>query len=649
MQTIASQLDQAFRTAIRAAFDIDADPLIGLSQNEKFGDYQSNAAMGLARQIAEISGQKTNPRAIAEQIKVKLDLGKMAQEVTIAGPGFINVRLSPHWLADQLQQIFPDPRLGLSSATEPQTVVVDYSGPNIAKQMHVGHLRSTIIGDAISRVLAFGGQNVIRQNHLGDWGTQFGRVVLAMWYAAMAEHFGEMELLENEAAALRDPAARERVVHEVAELHRKYIKEDPDGTKIFEPYLRQVKLDLSKLENLYTFVSTLTDQPAAGEEWVPHPTHGNRKLEELPRLVTTFIQNPADPHNKQEMMAWEQARRITLETCNDIYRRLNVQLADPAIQSEPIVRGESFYNDRLSEVVEDLLGKQIATRSEGAVVVIVPGFEAPLLIQKSDGSYLYGTTDLAALKFRVQQLHANRVIYTHDSRQSQHFSQVFWTARQAGWADQAELEYAPFGTMLGEDGKPFKSRSGDTVKLKDLLDEAEDRAMATVSEKNPGLPDAQRREIAHAVGIGAVKYADLSKDRVSDYVFSWDRMLALDGNTAPYIQYAHTRVKGIFRKAGASLDRSPALALESPFELALAKHILRLGDVLALVARELKPHHLCTYLYELATRFSGFFENCPVIQSAEPVRSSRLALCELTARTLEVGLDLLGIEHPNEM
>lgn len=648
MQTIAKQLDYAFRAAIRAAFDLEADPLIGVSQTEKFGDYQSNAAMGLAKQVAEKTGQKTNPRAVAEQIKAKLDLGEMAQEISIAGPGFINVKLAPAWLARQLEQLASDPRLGIEPADAPRRVVVDYSGPNIAKQMHVGHLRSTIIGDAISGLLAFQGHDVIRQNHIGDWGTQFGRVVLAIWYAAMAEHFGQMELLQKLAAELREKGQHDQAVHQVAELHRKYIKEDPDGTNVFEPYLRHVTLDLSQLEQLYTFVSALTEQPAAAQERVPHSVHGNRKLEELPRLVTTFIQNPSDPRNKQEMMAWEQARRITLETCNELYQRLDVQLASPDIQSEPIVRGESFYNDRLGDVVSELLEKAIATRSEGAVVVQVPGFEAPLLIQKSDGSYLYGTTDLAALKFRLAELHAREVIYTHDSRQSQHFAQIFWTARQAGWVSQAELEYAPFGTMLGEDGKPFKTRSGETVKLKDLLDESEVRAFAIVTEKNGELPDSQRREIAHAVGIGGVKYADLSKDRVSDYVFSWDRMLATEGNTGPYLQYAHARIQSVFRKAG---GRSPLhrMSVDSPYEQALAKHILRFGDVLSVASRELKPHHLCAYLYELASKFSGFYENCPVIKSEEPIRSSRLAICDLTARTLELGMDLLGIEHPDEM
>jgi arginyl-tRNA synthetase len=654
VQTIVLQLETAFKNAIRAAFDLEADPLIGASQNQTFGDYQSNAAMGLSKRLTEKTGQKTNPRAVAEQIKAKLDLGPMAHEVSIAGPGFINVRLSPVWLAEQLGKIVSDPKLGIEPDRSPQTVVVDYSGPNIAKQMHVGHLRSTIIGDAISRLLEFGGHKVIRQNHIGDWGTQFGRVVLAMWYAAMAEHSGTQNELGQLGERLREAAARRDasaagIVHEIAELHRAWVLADPYGMIVFEPYLRHVDLDLAGLEKMYQFVSTLTDDPAAAHEWVPHPTHGDRKLEELPRLVTTFIQNPTDPRNTQEMMAWEQARRITLEACDETYRRLDVQLADPSIQSEPIVRGESFYNERLSAVVEELLSKGIAVRSEGAVVVAVPGFEAPLLIQKSDSSYLYGTTDLAAIRFRVQDLHADRVIYTHDSRQLQHFAQVFWTACRAGWADSAMLDYAPFGTMLGEDGKPFKTRSGDTVKLTELLDEAEERALAVVSEKNAGLAEAAKRSIAHAVGIGAVKYADLSKDRVSDYVFSWDRMLAMEGNTAPYLQIQHARVKSIFRKGGGLNGAVPHLLLDAPQELTLAKHIIRLGEIVEVTARELKPHHLSTYLYDLATKFSSFYTECPVIQSAEPTRSSRLLLCELTARTLEIGLDLLGIEHPDEM
>jgi len=346
VQTIVSKLDSAFRKAITAAFEIDADPLIGVSQNQTFGDYQSNAAMGLAKRLSEKTGQKANPRAVAEQIMAKLELGEMAQEVSIAGPGFINVKLSPQWLGKRLASVADDPRLGIEKAPKAETVVVDYSGPNIAKQMHVGHLRSTIIGDSIARVLEFQGHNVIRQNHVGDWGTQFGRVVLAMWYAAMSEHFGqEDELLRLASAPKTDPIA---IVHQIAELHRKWVLEDPDGTVVFEPYLKEVKLDLPGLENLYQFVSWLTEQPPAEHEWVPHPVHGNRKLADLPRLVTTFIQNPSDPRNKQEMMAWEQARRITLETCDQTYRRLEVQLADNSIQSEPIAESspESISNAR---------------------------------------------------------------------------------------------------------------------------------------------------------------------------------------------------------------------------------------------------------------------------------------------------------------
>jgi arginyl-tRNA synthetase len=328
-----------------------------------------------------------------------------------------------------------------------------------------------------------------------------------------------------------------------------------------------------------------------------------------------------------------------------IYEQLNVKLR------QEHERGESFYNPFLADVVRELKEKGIAVISEGAAVVFVPGYENPLIIQKSDGGYLYGTTDLAAIRFRVGELGATRIIYTHDSRQSQHFAQVFWTARQAGWApeNQVSLEYAPFGTMLGEDGKPFKTRSGDTVKLKDLLEEARLRAMNVVNEKSPELPEAQRIAIAGAVGIGAVKYADLSKDRTSDYVFSWDKMLAMDGNTAPYLQYAYARIRSIFRKAGNLSLGDAQVKLETPHELALAKHVLRFGEVIQLVARELKPHHLCNYLYELATKFSGFYENCPVLQSEEPTRSSRLILSDATAKTLACGLDLLGIEHPEQM
>jgi len=566
MASILSQLDLALRQAIKDAFDLDADPQLGHSQNPAFGDYQSNAAMGLAKSL----GQK--PRAIAEQIKAKLNLSDLASEISIAGPGFINIRLSSAWLARRLDAIAGDRRLGIEGTTLPQTVVVDYSGPNVAKEMHVGHLRSTIIGDAIYRVLDFQGHRTIRQNHIGDWGTQFGMLICELATHGYSSETGYPEISD---------------LDEFYRTAKRKFDEDPAFQK-------------------------------ASQDFVVMLQKGDKAAER----------------------AWNHLLNATRQHYIPIYAQLGVWLT---VADE---RGESWYNLILAKVVAELREKNIAVESQGAIVVPVPGFESPLMIQKSDGGYLYGTTDLAAVRYRAQELHANRIIYTHDSRQSQHFAQVFWTARKAGWVEGVELEYAPFGTMLGEDGKPFKTRTGGTVKLKDLLIEAEQRAMAVVTEKNPQLPEMTRTQIAHSVGIGAVKYADLSKDRISDYVFSFDKMLALDGNTAPYLQYAHARIRSIFRKT----DEKPGpIRLESPFELALAKHILRLGEVIEVVGRELKPHLLCTYLYELATRFSGFYENCPVLQSDPQTRSSRLALCELTARTMEVGLDLLGIEQPDQM
>ncbi|MDB5324233.1 MAG: argS [Phycisphaerales bacterium] len=678
MPTITSILDHKFRQAIKAAFDLDTDPLVTTAQNEKFGDYQANAAMSLAKTLEAKTGQKTNPRQIAEQIKGKLDLAEIATEISIAGPGFINVRLSPQWVAGLLQQAAASGTLGVDQTPTPQTVVVDYSGPNIAKQMHVGHLRSTIIGDAIARTLQFLGHNVIRQNHLGDWGTQFGRVVLAMWYEAVFDrtgnhaaldqfierHRGAGQALAEATADEQDPAKLKAaktqrdatvgaIVREIAKYHQRFIDEDPDGTKYFLPYLNEDRLNLDELERAYVFVSAITDNPEAEQVAISHPTHGRQTLAGLPRLTTTFIQNPDEPENEQERLAWEKARRITLDACSDLYRRLGVQLADPSVQEQPLERGESFYNPYLPEVVKDLLDKGVAQRSEGATVIPVPGFEAPLIIEKGSGGYLYGTTDLAAIRYRVGTLHADRIVYFVDARQGQHFTQVFWTARQAGWAKDVTLEHAAFGTILGPDNKPLKTRAGDNPKLKDLIDEAEQRAAATVLEKNPELDPAKRGDIAHAVGVGAVKYADLSKDRTSNYVFAWERMLSFDGNTAPYLQNAYVRVHGIFRKAranGIDVNTDPAaIRLESPFELAIAKHVLRLGEVIDLVARELKPHHLTNYLYELATRYHAFFENCPVLQSEPITRASRLALCRIVADTLGKGLDLLGIEHPEQM
>ena len=678
MQTIVSQLDEAFRTAIRAAFDIDADPLVSVAQNNQFGDYQSNAAMGLARRIAETSGQKTNPRAVAEQIKGNLDLGEMVQDVTIAGPGFINVRLSPKWLASQLEQIAPDPRLGIRPATKPETVVVDYSAPNIAKQMHVGHLRSTIIGDAISRVLEFQGHKVIRQNHIGDWGTQFGMVILGIWHVIMAryrhndpDYVSRMRQALAQAIERGDAAERSRLIREIHRHHQEDIDADPIGTRVFFPNLSDFVPTLEVVEPAYRFVNAVEEAPESEHLTITRKVPSGPETLKLSRVSNHVVWMLQGRHD-QEYRAWKEVRDESLRHAQQIYQRLRVKLQPQD------VRGESDYNDALADTVAELQRDAHANAnapaeypsirvqdSQGAVVVFhrspageplfrnKQGEPLPFLIRKSDGAFLYATTDLAALRYRVRQLHADRIIYVTDARQSLHFEMLFATARGAGWTMSADkshdvrLEHVTFGSILGEDGKPIKTRSGESVRLADLLDEAVRRATEVVRQKRPDLPADRVQGIADAVGIGAVKYADLSKDRVSDYIFSWEKMLALEGNTAPYLQYAHARVQSIFRKAGGK--GGPRLILDSPYELALAKQILRLGEVLEVIGRELKPHHLCNYLYELATRFSGFYDNCPVIQSPEPTRSSRLLLSDLTARTLALGLDLLGIEHPDEM
>ena len=671
MPSIADTLDHAFRAAIHAAFGLDADPLIAPSANLQFGDYQSNVAMGLARRVAESTGAKTNPRAVAEQIKAKLDLGGIASEVTIAGPGFLNVRLSPAWLATQLDAALADERLGVPIATPAQTVVVDYSAPNVAKEMHVGHLRTTVIGDAICRTLATLGHKVIRQNHIGDWGTQFGRVMLGLWYDAVAKHAGDdgrlAEWIDRALPIAKGPddeppadraarfAKQDALLDEIVPWHQRAIDADPKGTLVFETYLATTFPNLKRLDALYTFASAVTAFEGAKTRVVVHPSYGEKTLRQLASFFATFVQQQHLPGNEQEGRAWRQSVASTLATCQAIYEKLDVELA-PAD-----VRGESAYNDALPAVVADLTAAGIATVSDGATVVFVHGFKAPLMIQKSDGGYGYGTTDLAAARYRVGTLGADRAIYVVGLPQSQHLAQVFWTVKKAGWdrreqSEATRFEHAGFGNVLGEDGKILRTRSGGTVKLAELLDEAEERALAIVTQKNEANPDDRKLPadalptIAHAVGIGAVKYGDLLRDRLGDYTFSFDAMLAMDGNTAPYLQYAHARIRSIFKKSGVPASAGLRVtSLVEPTELALAKTLLRFAPTIDTVARELKPHFLCTYLYELAGAFSSFYAACPVLASGQPTRASRLALCELAARTIARGLDVLGIEHPDQM
>ena len=566
-QILAWRLAEAVGAACGDAF-ADADPLLRPAQDAKFGDYQANAAMGLAKRI----GQK--PRDVAQRIVENLNWQDIcAAQPQIAGPGFINLTLSEAFLADQVAAACADAqRLGVDIAEAPQTVVVDYSGPNVAKEMHVGHLRSTVIGDALARTLDFLGHSVIRQNHLGDWGTQFGMLV---------EH-----LVEQGATA----------AHHIADLDQFY---------------RQAQ---QRFE-------------------------ADTDFADRARCRVVALQSG----DGQTVSLWRQFVDESLHHIRAVYQQLGVRLNDED------VRSESAYNDMLSPVADDLERAGIAKLSDGALCVFVDGYDSPVMLRKSDGGFGYDATDLAALRYRVEQLKADRIVYVTDARQRQHFAMVFETGEMAGWLENVTVEHVPFGTILGEDRTPFKTRSGDTVKLVDLLDEAERRAEAIVVEKNPQLGEAERREVAHVVGIGAVKYADLCNDRVKDYVFSWDRMLAMDGNTAPYLQYAYARIRSIFRKG--EVDAQSLAAGDQPLrighaaERTLVLKLLQLPVTVRSVADSLEPHRLCTYLYEVATAFSGFYENCPVLKTElDQVRRSRLMLCDLTARTLKLGLGLLGID-----
>ncbi len=566
---------------VRSGAPTGARALVIPSTRAEFGDYQANGVMAAAKAL------KTNPRELAEKTIATLDLSDLAESVEIAGPGFINIHLTEDFLSRRAGETLRDEHLGVEKASAPQTIVVDYSGPNLAKEMHVGHLRSTIIGDALARTLEFMGHNVIRQNHVGDWGTQFGML---------------LELVPP--VDLQDAMALP---------------------------------DLKDLEEFYQLAKNRFD--------------ADPEFAEKARQNVVHLQSGV-PESRNK---WDVYLEISLSHCEQVYNRLGVLL------TRADVRGESAYNDDLPNVVADLKGGGLLTESEGAQCVFLDEFKnkdgepLPIIVQKSDGGYLYATTDLAAIRHRVRQLHADRVLYVTDSRQSLHFQQVFAAARKASFAPESvSLEHVAFGTMMGPDNRPFKTREGGTVKLMDLLDEAEVRALEIVTEKNPDLPEEKKKEVARVVGIGAVKYADLAHNRTSDYVFSWDKMLSLDGNTAPYMQYAYARIRSIFRKGeeliGAAAEHAEAkITVEHPAERALAVKLLQFPETVDTVAAESYPHLMCNYLFELAGALMGFYENCPVLQSDEPLRSSRLALCDLTARTIKTALDLLGMETLEQM
>jgi arginyl-tRNA synthetase len=577
--SIKSLLDQRVLAAMAAANILGECPAnITISSRTGFGDFQANGSMAAAKRL------KTNPRELAQQIVENLDLRGIADKVEIAGPGFINIHLAPAFLSEQLQCLSADKKLGANTPA-PQTVVVDYSSPNLAKEMHVGHLRSTIIGDAVARTLEYLGHSVIRQNHMGDWGTQFGMLI-----AELEEQLGEGE---------------------------------------------QVELALGDLEVFYQQSKKHFDE--------------DRGFADKARDYVVKLQS-GDAHCRK---LWQQFIDISVAHSEAIYRDLNVTLKHTDI------RPESAYNDDLATILSDLQQQQLAVEDQGAQVVFLQeladkkGNPSPVIVQKSGGGYLYATTDLASLRYRSSTLKADRILYFIDARQSLHMKQVFTLATKAGYVTgNISLEHLPFGTMMGKDGKPFKTRSGGTVKLTDLLEEAVERACALVKEKNSAISADEMAEIGQKVGIGAVKYADLSKTRTNDYIFDWETMLSFEGNTAPYLQYAYTRIRSIFRKAGTKYsDVSQRINISEDQEKILALKLLQFGEVLQQVADDAYPHILCSYLYELASAYMVFYEHCPILKENIPseIRDSRLAICQLTSRILAQGLDLLGIEVMEQM
>lgn len=616
MGTVIDILEERISAAMAAVTgEKHCAAMVKPATDPKFGDYQVNGVMPLAKKI------KTNPRKFAEEIKAKLNLDDICEEPEIAGPGFINLRLKPDFVTGRLLKEsrvgslphqnmiqesdggvvtppYKTAHLDIEKTAHPKTIVVDFSGPNIAKQMHVGHLRSTIIGDCICRLLEFEGHNVIRQNHIGDWGTQFGMLVQQMidegTYPMRGTGFDTLSYLES--------------------LYKK-AKNRYDTDEQFAKSAREC-------------VVSLQNGTAGWEGW------------------------------NDVKRRWRDITNISLSEINMLYRDLGVLLTDADIC------GESFYKDKLADVVNDLRQAGRAVESEGAICVFPPGFKdkdgkpLPVIIQKSDGAYLYATTDLAAIRYRVNELKADRIIYVTDTRQKLHFEMVFTVARMAGWVkDNIDLVHVTFGSVLGENSQPLKTRSGENVKLKELLDEAVQRARKVVEEKNPEFNAETKDKIAQAVGIGAVKYADFSNNRTSDYIFSFNKMLAMEGNTAPYMQYAYARVKSIGRKAQErridaemELRGIKKINLTDPAELDLAKQLIRYGEAVEAAIADYKPNYLTAYLYELAQKFSVFYTNCPVLDAEPDKRPTRLLLCKLTAGIIHHGLsELLGIEVVEQM
>lgn len=579
METLKHTLNQLVGNCLAEISGIaDCNANVITASKPEFGDYQANGVMAVAKQL------QSNPRQLATELAEKITAqgNKLIGHIEVAGPGFINIHLSDAQLLQRAALIRQDTQQLIPAKPAPDTIVVDYSSPNLAKEMHVGHLRGTIIGDCLVRVLQRQGHHIIRQNHVGDWGTQFGMLIAYM---------------------------------------REVMVDDKD-----------LPTQLADLEAFYR---------AAKQRFDSDP-----EFAEVARSSVVKLQGGDAEH----LAVWEKFIEQSLQHCHAVYDKLNVTL------KREDLKAESFYNNELDGIVNELDKASLLTVSEGARCVFLPEFVGkdgeplPVIIQKSDGGYLYATTDLAAIKYRSQVLKADRSLYVVDARQSLHFQQVFAVARAAGLSSEAiSLEHIAYGTMMGSDGRPFKTRSGDTIKLVELLDESISRAFALVSEKNPDLDEATRQGIAAKVGIAAVKYADLSKNRTSDYVFDWSSMLSFEGNTAPYLMYAYARIRSILRKQEVDLDICEITLLTEPQERSLLIKLLQLPEIVEMVANDCYPNLLCNYLYELAGSFMRFYESCPILKAEPATRDSRLALAALTAECLNQGLDLLGIETLEQM
>jgi arginyl-tRNA synthetase len=635
----------------------DSAAMVLPSQDAKFGDYQANMAMALGKRLGK------PPREVASAIVERLDVADMCEAPEVAGPGFINLRLRDAWVAGVLKRASLDrERIGVERVAAPRTYVLDFSSPNVAKPMHVGHIRSTVIGDALYRVLKFLGHRTISDNHVGDWGAQFGMIIYGWKHwgdeaALAAQPVVELTRLYRlvhslvELSAFRDekaPAARTRVAEcesRAAQLQLAPSPADPNEKKKRDKRIQQAERELAEARSeLAAIDARLVEgdgEPVMAEQLTRHPNIAAAVLAETAAL------HAGDPTNRE---LWKRILPPCLAEIDATYRRLGVSF-DHAL-------GESFYEEALPGVVADLEAKGLVRESDGAMCVLLDGFEAPFIVRKQDGAFLYATTDLATIRYRMEHWRPDAILYVVDHRQSLHFSQLFATARLWGY-DDVELQHVSFGTVLGDDGKPFKTRSGSSVGLMGLLDEAVERALRIVSENDdarstPLLSAAERQAVAERVGIGAIKYADLAHNRASDYKFSYDKMLAMTGNTAAYMQYSYARVRSIFDKGGvepsAVRGADVDLTLAHPAERALGVALLQFSEALDRVVVDYRPNMLTDYLFDLASKYATFFENCPVLKAEnDSVRASRLMLCDLTARTLERGLNLLGIEVVERM